>query len=791
MPTLENSWLQLSIEPSGASWILQDKLEENLCIKNVHMHATYRRGSSKFRVASDWQSARIDRREMDSSPHGPLHLLEISLNPDGNGVQCTLTFALPEDFPLLLWKLRLENRGDQPLNIERLEMLNVDSRSGGAIFAYPPRSPAFFSNGWQSWSYTGVYGAADRFHHTRLGPLREPTDYNAGTPQPSRTGHFSSDMFGVLGDRVSRLAVVAGFLSQQQHFGSLEAKIHGDHLSLRMWANGDAALLYPGARVETDWACLQFINIDHLDPLGDYMDAVARQNDLPGSSLSKRPTPVGWCSWYQFSSEQFTGTITPDSLEDNLLALHQLQPRLPLKLFQIDDGYQAQIGDWGDFSTGFPQGVATLAEKALSLGLTPGLWLAPFIVHPKSRLAAEHPDWLLKGRFGRHANAGLFWDSFVTAMDVTHPEALAYASEAIRRAVHDWKFPYIKLDFLYAAALPGKYHDPTRTRAQALHAGLQALRQAAGEQAFLLGCGCPLGPAIGLVDAMRIGPDTFRGWYPSYQGIQKFFRQEPNFPSTYNSCRNAIARSAMHRRWWINDPDCLLLRESTSLSLAEVQTVATVIALSGGSLLLSDDLPALPPERLRIAETMLPLIGRAPQVLEWFDLDTPSRLRLDLENTSGAWHLLALINWDDEPQEITVNLREFGLNPEQSYFAREYWSQKSHRMTRGKLLRERLPAHGSLLLSVRPLLHNQPQYLGGDLHISQGLEVAGWKISPRRVELKLERPGEARGSIFLSLPAPPKKAFLSKEECKWQVVQEGVYRFPLEIQPKATLRLHR
>jgi hypothetical protein len=199
----------------------------------------------------------------------------------------------------------------------------------------------------------------------------------------------------------------------------------------------------------------------------------------------------------------------------------------------------------------------------------------------------------------------------------------------------------------------------------------------------------------------------------------------------------------------------------------------------------------LPPERLRIAETMLPLIGRAPQVLEWFDLDTPSRLRLDLENASGTWHLLALINWDDEPQEITVNLREFGLNPEQSYFAREYWSQKSHRMTRGKLLRERLPAHGSLLLSVRPLLHNQPQYLGGDLHISQGLEVAGWKISPRRVELKLERPGEARGSIFLSLPAPPKKALLLKEECKWQVVQEGIYRFPLEIQPKATLRLHR
>ena len=182
----------------------------------------------------------------------------------------------------------------------------------------------------------------------------------------------------------------------------------------------------------------------------------------------------------------------------------------------------------------------------------------------------------------------------------------------IDAAVHRWGFSYLKLDFLYAAALPGIRSDPTRTRAQVLFAGLTALRQAAGEETFLLGCACPLGPAIGLVDAMRIGADTARRWKPSFHRIETFFSAEPNLPAARNACHNALTRSALHRRWWVNDPDCLLARPNTELTLDEFQTIATIIALTGGSLLLSDHLPDLPPERLRRVAALLPLIGKRP-----------------------------------------------------------------------------------------------------------------------------------------------------------------------------------
>jgi alpha-galactosidase len=498
---------------------------------------------------------------------------------------------------------------------------------------------------------------------------------------------------------------------------------------------------------------------------------------------------VGWCSWYQYSSEHYTGDLSAQDIRRNLDAMNALRPRLPLEIVQIDDGFEAQVGDWFHFGPSFPDGVAPLASEIHAAGLIPGLWLAPFIVHPRSRLAAEHPDWLLRGRYNRPANAGYLWNSFTMALDLTHSGAIDYAAEVVHTAVHRWGFPYLKLDFLYAAALPGRRRDPTRTRAQALRAGLEALRAAAGEGTMLLGCGCPLGPAIGLVEAMRIGADTARRWNPAFSGIETYIKAEPNLPSARNAIHNALTRAPLHRRWWVNDPDCLLLRPQTRLTLAEVQAAATAISLTGGSLLLSDDLAALPPDRLRIAEVLLPVIDERPRILDWLDAETPRRLRLDLHNASGAWHLLALFNWEDQARDLMVKLEEFDLDPQAGYYAREFWSSELHSVSAGSLPVRQVPAHGVALLAVRPVQEGQPQYLGGDLQISQGLEVAGWQPAPAGLCLSLRRPGEARGHFDLSLPRPPKRAVWEGLPVEWEQITEGCCRFWVSFVGSGSLEL--
>ena len=61
------------------------------------------------------------------------------------------------------------------------------------------------------------------------------------------------------------------------------------------------------------------------------------------------PYQVGWCSWYHYFHR-----ITEDALRANLARAADW----PFDVFQLDDGYQAAIGDWLVTKESFPSGVA-------------------------------------------------------------------------------------------------------------------------------------------------------------------------------------------------------------------------------------------------------------------------------------------------------------------------------------------------------------------------------------------------------------------------------------------------
>ncbi|MCJ7659744.1 MAG: alpha-galactosidase [Anaerolineales bacterium] len=820
--TIENPYMQLEVNTSMARWSILNRQRGIPCIEDIHIYSQYHNGRKQFQSLDHWSSSSISDPVTTTSSQGPVKQIQILIGPDRGQLQYTLTFALPIEYPLLLWKISAHNRGEQSVFIDKLEMFSagfiykkrtgptgkiyLSTNSNGARKSHtwhsrknrqtiPTGEYAFFSNGWQSWSYAGVYNTKDRYRSTRLGPLRLPLNVNSSSPRPCRAGAFASDMFGILGDRKSRIAVLVGFLSQLDNFGSLEA-LTTPTPALRLWASGDNARLDPGALMTTDWACLQFLHLDDHDPLGIYMEAVAREHNLIKNlgdqsvpSDNVHPIPTGWCSWYQFSTEDYISELTAEDIHNNLTSITELDSRLPLQQVQIDSGFEAQVGDWFHFNDGFQQGVAPIAAKIQESGHTPGLWLAPFIVDPRSQISANHPDWLIKGSFNRPANAGFLFGRFATGLDLTHPDALTYVDEVIHTAVHEWGFPYLKLDFLYAATLQGRYRDPTLTRAQILRLGLEHIRKSAGKDVFILGCGCPLGPAIGLVDAMRIGADVDRRWNASYKGIEFLLKNESDMPSTRWSTHSAITRAPMHRRWWINDPDCLLVRPTTNLTLAEVQTLATTIALTGGSMLLSDHLPDLPSDRLHIAEVLLPVIDKRPYILDWFDNPTPQRLQLDLEDACGHWSLLALFNWSDSMQDIHLDIKDFYIDSQPEYLAREFWSGKTYHIVDGTLEFTEIYPHSVVLLSIRPYRPYQPQYLGSDMHISQGLKVSSWKTTQNDLEVSIKRPGLADGILELGLPHPPQFARIETQEVFWRQKEDHIYQFQVEFYKEVTLHI--
>ena len=204
--------------------------------------------------------------------------------------------------------------------------------------------------------------------------------------------------------------------------------------------------------------------------------------------------------------------------------------------------------------------------------------------------------------------------------------------EDVARDLVDAGFPYLKLDFTYAPSLLRRLRRPGQTPAQRVRAGFEAIRRGAGDDAFLLGCGAPLGAAVGVVDGMRIGADVAPWWHPQPDQYRPPGHTGGE-PATVNAWRNTLSRSFLHRRLWLNDPDCLMLRtERTKLDREQMRAWALAVGVSGGMALVSDDLALLGPDARALLDEVIALGREAdggahpPRCTDLLDADPPTRL---------------------------------------------------------------------------------------------------------------------------------------------------------------------
>lgn len=283
-----------------------------------------------------------------------------------------------------------------------------------------------------------------------------------------------------------------------------------------------------------------------------------------GKTRFEKPPRV-WCSWYSLYKW----------IDENILAktLYELGD-LAFDVFQIDDGWQDESGHW-EAGKNFPLGMAAFADKIQATGRTAGIWLSPFIVTPNLKIFKEHTDWILRDEKGSLVSAGMNWTGTTYALDLTHPEVLEWLDKLIRKIV-GWGYQYLKLDFLYAGAALGKQYKST-PREEAYRQALRVIREAAGD-AYLLACGAPIIPSLGLCDGIRIGPDVTPFWLNKAMTV---WLNNPNDPATQNAIRTSI-----HRLWLkplVNiDPDVLYFRSRyNALKAHESQLLQDLGAITG------------------------------------------------------------------------------------------------------------------------------------------------------------------------------------------------------------------
>ncbi len=309
---------------------------------------------------------------------------------------------------------------------------------------------------------------------------------------------------------------------------------------------------------------------------GDYEEVFDKYFAMWKMPETRHGMMSGYTSWYNYFQN-----ITEDIIIRDLNGLDPYKDQV--NIFQIDDGYETYIGDWLDPNPDkFPNGMKYIADEIHKKGYKAGIWLAPFNCQKISRMAKEHPDWLIKHENGKPMVGCIAWGGAYT-FDIYNEEVRAYLKKVFDVVLNDWGYDMVKLDFLYSQCIKPRHG---KSRGEIMCDAMEFLRECVGDKLFL-GCGVPIGPALGICDACRISCDvdlTYKGKF--YSRIQ-VSNEMLNARSAIN---NSIFRRHLDGRAWMNDPDVFFLRKN-NLTFTDEQKylLGKINNLCGNVLFVSDN----------------------------------------------------------------------------------------------------------------------------------------------------------------------------------------------------------
>jgi hypothetical protein len=407
------------------------------------------------------------------------------------------------------------------------------------------------------------------------------------------------------------------------------------------------------------------------------------------SGARGRPVPpplTGWNSW-----DAYSGAVSRADMDENIEAAGRLfGPRVGV--FAIDEGWEQQWGSWVPNGK-FASGLEDYCRAVRKLGRVPGIWTAPLLVNTYNPLFLRHPEWFALGDDGQ-----IRIDSYaygpMAYLDPTQEEVIRFVRETFE-GLRACGFEYFKVDFSHCVLRAASFHDRGVGRALLLRRAFQAMRDAIGEDAYLLSCGTPYESVAGIADSVRISGDIHIYWSHVVENAAPF-----------------ASRWWMQGAIWNCDPDFLVVRGPDTAAPpfgkhvpirpagpdggwmagrvfdeAEARAYALLVHLSGGEVYLGDRLASLNDVGRRMLERVLLPRERAAVPVDLFG--TEQQLPRVWISRGSRDTLVGLFNWLDVPARVDFDPAAHGLRGT----ARDFWSGGQIARLPGVL-----PRRGSLAL---------------------------------------------------------------------------------------------
>lgn len=506
---------------------------------------------------------------------------------------------------------------------------------------------------------------------------------------------------------------------------------------------------------------------------------------IPGSWL-------GWAWVDAFNVENYEQTVLR-----NCDAIRRRLPGCDIEYVWVSIGNIAggHPGNWLEWNAdSFPGGHKYLVEELAKRDFKLGLWCGAFWYSDHLESFGQMRDALLKvdgepavSRPGwSYGEAGLLPPEQrpnVYSLDPTHPTARKFLREVFT-TYREWGVRYYMLDFLYAVwgcMEFNDYHDMSVIKGpQLLRKGLEVITEASGPETYRLSSTGPTIHCINHMAACRIGNDYGEGraltpqshFYPA-----TFVINSAEFWTSHKPASTNMACSYFtHNKLFINDSGNVMTVDKP-IPMSEAQITATIFGLSGGPVMLGDDIDRISEERLALIKKVFPRTSEIATPVDLFDSPYPGYPRvfhLPVETDWGSWDVVGILNYDAEPYSRVIPLADFGLEPESEYIVWEFWNEQYVGVASGAL-KAVVPPRSARLYRVCRLV-DHPQVLGTDMHVLQGqveLSRVHWDAKTMTLSGSASRPAGEVGSLFVRAPKGlfvrnPKGHWIAKdavEEC--------------------------
>jgi alpha-galactosidase len=353
----------------------------------------------------------------------------ISFRDPAAGLVCSCEITRFDDFPAVEWLVRFTNEGseDTPI-ISDVQALDVAMPFG--------EEPVMFHGAKGSLYRNDDFAATESVIEFQKVPVKIGSHEGRSSAHALPFFNISldkDDQWGVIGAIGWTGRWEAEFELAEERAVQMRACMPDTHLALHPGESIRTPrimlLFWESERIHGHNMLRRFIVKNHTPNLGDYPENAPE-------------APLSWAVWGQNPIERQLMKI--GWMADNDIGIDN---------FWIDAGWHGdmektekatvfntkwgeQVGNWWPNEPNYPDGLKPVGDLAREKGMRFTLWFEPERIHKDTKLAAEHPEWMLSrpGDDSRLVNLGI-------------PEARQFVTEMISKVITDSGVTLYRQDF--------------------------------------------------------------------------------------------------------------------------------------------------------------------------------------------------------------------------------------------------------------------------------------------------------------------------------------------------------